>query len=289
MNRAAQLLAALLAILPVCALAQESDPAAVDVEVSGRLLATPLANVQPDLSLIGGIAKIGPAGHIYIGEGAGQGPRPLLVLLNGTGGSGRDLVEPLIPLADSTGIVLLGIDPRHENFDAVDRFFDDLDARRARARVAWPEPRFGKDRERIDETLAEVFRRVPIEPRHIGMLGYSHGGSYALMLGTANPQLFTSIAAISPGILVIPARQAGGQAIFLAHGRTDRVQPFHRTACVMAPRLRSFGNSVLFYGHDGGHALESESLRRSIVHFLDPDDASLAVETEVGCDENGAD
>ena len=81
----------------------------------------PLSTVDPDTSLIGRIAAIGPAGHIYIGEGTGHGPRPLLVLLNGTGGSGRDLVEALVPVADSAGIVLLGLDPRRENFDAAER------------------------------------------------------------------------------------------------------------------------------------------------------------------------
>ena len=57
----------------------------------------------------------------------------------------------------------------------------------------------------------------------------------------------------------------------------------------MAPRLRSLGNRVVFYGHEGGHALETESLMRSVVHFLDPDDPSLAVGNGVGCEESAPD
>lgn len=193
---------------------------------------------------------------------------PLLVLLTGTNGSGRSMLTALRPEADRRGIVLLAPTARGENWDAVDSFFDAYEAGSAEGRTIWPTPRFGIDARRIDDALAAVFARVAVDPGRIGILGYSHGASYALSLGTANPRLFSTIIALSPGILVLPASAAGGQTIYVSHGNRDDVQPFTRTQNSFVPRLSALGFRVTFRPFNGGHVLPRETVAEGIDLFL---------------------
>lgn len=193
---------------------------------------------------------------------------PLLILMPGTKGSGENMVETLKYAADRWNFAMLGFTPRKDNFSAVDSFFDDRDRGLPRAIEDWPAPRFGKDLDRLEAGLARTFELAPIDSEHIGLLGFSHGGSYALMVGTANPDLFATIGALSPGLLVVPRDQEGGQSIMLSHGRRDQVQPFKRTACAIAPRLASFGNRVEFHAHEGRHDIPMEVTAAALSHFL---------------------
>lgn len=207
--------------------------------------------------------------QLYVPADIDAGERvPLLVLMPGTKGSGENMVETLKGAADRYNFALLGITPRKDNFTAVDNFFDDRDKGLPHAIEDWPAPRFGKDIDRLEASLARAFDLAPIDPERIGLFGFSHGGSFALMVGTANPELFSTIAALSPGILVIPRDQHGGQSIFLSHGQRDQVLPHKRTACAMRPRLSSFGNGVEMHSFDGGHEIPMEITAEALEHFL---------------------
>jgi predicted esterase len=157
------------------------------------------------------------------------------------------------PLAEAAHVVLVA--PKHErpNYDAIENFFDDLEGGKASAKVLWPAPRFGDDSAQLDAALRDVFAATRVDPRYVAILGFSHGGSYALSLGTANPQLFRSIAALSPGVLIFDAERRGTQRIFLAHGRKDDVQPFARTSRNFVNKLTELGYDVTFLPYDGGH------------------------------------
>lgn len=217
----------------------------------------------------GKMVAVGHSAFLYVPPGTEPGQRlPLLLMFPGTGGKGRDLVSAMQPAADRAHFAVLGFSPGSGNFLTVDNFFDDLERGKASAKVDWPEPRFGRDVEMVDGALLRVFATTPIDPRRIGLFGFSHGASYALTLGTANPQLFSSIAALSPGILVINRDVAGGQAIFLAHGKSDTVQPYRRTACSFVPQLTKLGNQVEFHGFEGGHELTPEMVASAVKHFL---------------------
>ena len=170
-------------------------------------------------------------------------------------------------LADRHHIVLLAPNAHGPNWDGVDLFFDAWEAGRRQARTLWPEPVFGRDVRMIDDAMSALFRRVPIDSGRIGISGYSHGASYALMLGTANPRLFGSILAFSPGILVTRADAAGGQSVYIAHGTSDMLQPFSR-AKGFVPRLIALGNRVVFRPFDGGHMIHPAALAEAIRFFL---------------------
>jgi len=178
------------------------------------------------------------------------------------------MISTLRPYADRNQFLLLGLTPATGNFDSVDNFFDDLEAKRPAATTLWPSPRFGADVRVIDKALARTFHMARVDQARIGVLGFSHGASYALTLGTANPALFSSIQAMSPGILIFNPDAKSGQSIFLAHGTSDSVQPFGRTACSFAPRLAEFGYRVTFAPFKGGHMLPPESLDLAVTHFL---------------------
>lgn len=205
---------------------------------------------------------------LYVPRDIDAGERvPLLVMMPGTKGTGENMVETLKYAADRWNFAMLGFSPRKDNFTAVDTFFNDRDRGLPHAIEDWPAPRFGKDLERLEAALIRTFELAPIDPDRIGLLGFSHGGSYALMVGTANPDLFATIGAMSPGLLVVPRDQKGGQSIILAHGRRDQVQPFERTACAITPRLVELGNKVEFHAHDGRHDIPMEITAAALGHF----------------------
>ena len=243
---------------------------AAPVSSGGQHSAQQVPSLAAALPLRPGISKLGNGATLYVPQtlAASRAPPPLLLLFPGTGGGGRAMISALSGHADRGRFLLLAFTPRGENFDAVDYFFDDYEMHRARAMRRWPEPRFGADRANIEAVLGRLLARTRIDCGRIGLLGFSHGASYALSLGTAKPRLFASIQALSPGILVMDGATKGGQSIFLAHGRRDQAQPFGRTANAMVPRLRSLGFKVRFIPFDGGHTMTREMLAAAVSHFL---------------------
>ncbi len=225
----------------------------------------------PDRPAIGKIVRFDQA-IVYLPTAAQASKVPLLIVLPGTGGRADPMIKALQQPAEAAGFALVGFSPRGGgNFDTVDRFFDDREAGRASAMATWPEPVFGHDKARILRTIDALSAAALIDPAKIGLLGYSHGGSFALSLGLSEPKRFRSIAALSPGILLIPPGAIGGQSIFLAHGKSDPVQPYRRTACAFVPELESLGYAVRFVDFAGGHEVDGAVLRQALEHFLAPD------------------
>ncbi|WP_169829190.1 alpha/beta hydrolase [Tsuneonella mangrovi] len=226
-----------------------------------------VAGAQSDGLARDTVAKIEQRAYLFLPEA--EGPVPLLVVLPGTGGDGREMIAMLRPAAQQYRFALLGLSPRAgQNFAAIDRFFDDYESGEPSAHEAWPKPHFGADRERLLKVLDELSARHAIDPSHVGLLGFSHGGSFALSLGLSDPQRFHTIAALSPGVLVADPVAGEGQAVFLAHGRDDKTQPFHRTACVMTAALEREGRTVAFYPFDGGHTMTRVEIAGALAHFI---------------------
>ena len=224
----------------------------------------------------GEIVKIADRTHAYVPERGPEIELPLLVLLPGTGGDGRDLMRIFQHHSEAAGYALLAVSPGNGNFSAIDNFFDDYERRKIRAMQTWPRPRFGSDRGRIIEAVDRMVASGAIDAHRIGLFGFSHGGSFALTLGLAHPEKFATISAIAPGVFIANAPETVNQKIFLSHGRKDSAQPYRRTACTMTRRLEELGLDYAFYPHDGGHELPAQAVTGAIVHFLTRGQQSLA-------------
>lgn len=204
----------------------------------------------------------------YLPPGHGDGPRPLLLLLHGTGGSGRAMIDALRPLADRHGVALLAVNSADENWDAVDRFFDEYERGSAEGRTRWPTPRFGADARRIEAAMRAIFATATIDRSRVGVLGFSHGASYALSLGAAHPELFGTIIALSPGILALPRETCGRQRIYVSHGTRDRVLSYRRTRTSFLPRLTGLGYGVTFRPFEGGHVFADAVAEEAVRLFV---------------------
>lgn len=187
-------------------------------------------------------------------------PAPLLVLLHGSDSRAGDILPTFIPAAERHGMVVLAP-------ECVDDNWDMIVSMRRQSRRARPSAHFGPDIKRMDAALAALFARVAIDPRRIALAGFSDGASYALAVGPANPQLFRTVIAFSPGFALFPEDGAGTVPIFLAHGRQDRTLPFARTE-QLAAFLAANGVPHRFYPFDGDHVLKAPAMRAAMDYFL---------------------
>jgi predicted esterase len=179
--------------------------------------------------------------------GSVRGKKALLVVLHGAGGASRDGLYAFRGGWDARGLVMVAPASRGPTWSALYGGDSDLTT--------------------VDSTLAEAFRRCEIDPRRVGVGGFSDGATYALSLGLANGRLFHAVIALSPAGIV-GERREGRPRIFVAHGRNDQVLPFTTSRDDLVPRLRREGYRVTFRPFAGGHkARESES-RAAVRWFL---------------------
>lgn len=160
---------------------------------------------------------------------------PLMVFLHGANRTVDAFMERFRPVADATGVMLMMPFATVGTWDAI-RYF------------------FGPDVAAIDASLAWLFAEVPIDPKRITLSGFSDGATYALALGRANGDLFTRVAAYSPGFL-IPVKPVGRPPIVISHGRQDRILPFENASETIVPTLTKAGYAVDFRPFDGPHTV----------------------------------
>lgn len=227
---------------------------------SGRLETPPPAAAPASPETRSGVLQLAGGVYAYLPRGMDAGPRPLLVALHGAGGEPANVLAAWRALADAHGIVLLIPRSVRGTWDMV----EDLRSRLGAEMNV--QPRFGKDLQAIDEALADLFARAAIDPKRIGVVGFSDGASYALSVGTANPGLFATVIALSPGHS-FAARYDKGQRIFIAHGERDQVLPFSNARAIAA-RLRGRGMTVTFEPFDGRHEVPPEIRDKAIAFFL---------------------
>ena len=193
---------------------------------SPALAAGPALTAQPPASPIAasdtrsGVLTLAGGAYAYLPKGRTGAPAPVLVALHGAGGQASQVLDVLPrggrrqrhrPAHPAVG-------QRHVGHD---RGFEE----RGSASRLNVQPRYGKDLKAIDAALADLFTRVAVDPARIGIMGFSDGATYALSVGTANPQLFRQIIAFSPGPAFL-GKSAPGQSVFISHGENDKVLPF---------------------------------------------------------------
>jgi phospholipase/carboxylesterase len=175
---------------------------------------------------------------------------PLLVLLHGATQSSELWTrnQELFRMADEQGIVLLIPNSISNSWDLM-------------------RGGFGPDVVRLDSSLAQVFRRCSIDPRRIALGGFSDGATYALSLGVANGDLFSSLIAFSPGFFA-PEKPKGKPRIFVTHGTADRILPIDQTSRQIVPMLKQNGHDLTYQEFAGGHTIRPEHMREALAWFL---------------------
>jgi phospholipase/carboxylesterase len=216
----------------------------------------------------GELVRLPDEAFAFIPASVRQGrPAPLVVLLHGAGGRPADMIAPFRAEAEREGIVLVAPASRADSWDMIVGLREDSEtARRTRAATGTA-PRLVDDPPRVRAAMAEIGRRVAIDPRRVALAGFSDGASYALTLGPLNPRVFPVILAFSPGMAFLPKEYAGRQRVFVAHGRQDRILPFRHASGNIVPDLRRTGLAVTFRPFDGGHQLPA-AIRREAFTFL---------------------
>ncbi|MFF5202172.1 alpha/beta hydrolase [Micromonospora parva] len=168
----------------------------------------------------------------YVPEPAGDGSAyRLVLLLHGAGGSARQGLDLLLPVADAQHLLLVAPDSSAASWDLI-------------------AGGFGADVRRIDALLATVFDGYPVADVTVG--GFSDGASYALSLGLANGDLIDAVVAFSPGFAAPPVTH-GRPRVFISHGVDDRVLPIDVCSRRLVPHLRDLGYDVTYEEFSGGH------------------------------------
>lgn len=160
---------------------------------------------------------------------------PLIVLLHGAGGTGDRFVKRIGDAIGDSGAAVLVPTSRGGTWDGI-------------------RGGFGPDVAFLDLALAEVFRRVAVDPARISVGGFSDGATYALSLGLINGDLFSRVVAFSPGFIISGA-PTGKPEFFVSHGTSDPVLPIDQCSRRIVPLLKQRGYAVTFREFAGGHEM----------------------------------
>ena len=177
---------------------------------------------------------------------------PLLLFLHGAGGSGEWAIERLIEDANRTGTIIVAPDSRDRTWGMITG--DEL-----------PDVAF------IDATLQKMFDTYPIDPRRVLIGGFSDGASAALGVGLVNGDLFSGIAAFSPGFVHVSSEPQGTPKVFISHGTRDEILPVDRCGRRIARELKSAGYIVEYREFDGPHTVPPEIRAAGFQWLLAPD------------------
>jgi phospholipase/carboxylesterase len=211
---------------------------------SGRLETRP-TDAVPGRPLGAGVHALAPGNGVEALLAVPAGPprpRPLLVFFHGAGGTAAQSLAAMAGPAADDGVLLLAPTSVAATWDLI-------------------AGGLGRDVAVLDAALAEVAASCAVT--RTGFAGFSDGASYALSLGLANGDLVDAVLAFSPGFAAPPAR-VGRPAVWLCHGRADRVLPVEACGRRVANRLRDRGHPVVYEEFDGGHVLVPDLLRESL-------------------------
>lgn len=213
----------------------------------GRLTARPSADATTLGAGQGVLGLDDRDATIFVPDDLGDEPVPLILALHGFTGAGSDMVGALRREASARRFVVVGPTSRGQTWDLDDG-------------------PIGPDAAMIDRTLESVFRQLRVDPRRIGVLGFSDGASYALSTGMVNGDLFTHVMAFAPLRFVTPV-SVGRPAFFLSSGSDDRLIPLGRVRD-MAGQIEGFGYEVTLHTHRDGHVIDRRGLRQALDAFL---------------------
>lgn len=202
--------------------------------------------------------EVGRSGWFYIPAGARSESMPLLVVLHGSGGAGRDVADVFRPLAKQRHFAIVAPDSR----------------RSPQGDFTWqPGDRQGEVTPDLTHTIdcidwVLMHGHLVLDSAHVLIAGFSGGGSSAPYIGSNQP-IFTHIAVLHGGVFpggIGPRRTPA----WLSTGEADRYRP---VALVQqsADALSGLGYSrVTVQAYPGGHELSESELRDLIDWWLGP-------------------
>jgi predicted esterase len=192
-------------------------------------------------------------GLLYVPEGyRAERPVPLVVMLHGSKGNAHEALEPWLKLSDEAGFLLLAPESRERTWD-----------------IILLDGGYGPDVSFIDRALAYVFERYAVDTRHLILAGFSDGASFALSLGLTNGDVFSHVAAFSPGF-VEPAVLRGRPELFISHGSEDPVLPVAECGRSIASRVKDAGYPVRYREFEGAHIVPTGIVREAWLWFTAP-------------------
>jgi len=212
---------------------------AADDNRNGRLRSRP-PKTPPTATAATGAQALGldsgRDGVIYIPDGLTE-PAPFLLLLHGATGSAAGIIgrTNIFKHADALKMVVVVPDSRKTTWDAIRGVF-------------------GPDAAYIDRALAQAFSKAAIDPKRVAVAGFSDGATYALSLGLINGDLFTHVAAFSPGFFVAEERH-GSAKFFISHGQQDEILPIETTSRRLVPVLEDAGYDITYREFNGPHTV----------------------------------
>ena len=164
---------------------------------------------------------------------------PVLLFLHGATGSGERAIQRFIDYANRTGTIVIAPDSREHTWGVV------LDDDRADTRI-------------LDLALDKIFKRYSVDAKRVVIGGFSDGASAALTWGLLNGDLFSGVAAFSPGFLRLDTAPAGKPKVFISHGTEDSILPIDRCGRRVARILKDAGYTVNYQEFEGEHTVPPE-------------------------------
>jgi phospholipase/carboxylesterase len=179
--------------------------------------------------------------------GGGRRGKALVLVLHGAGGGSRDGLYAFRGATSMRGVVMVA----PAAWGSTWSFLRGPDV----------------DLQFIDQALARAFARCRIDPRRVGIGGFSDGATYALTLGLMNGDLFRGVMALSPGG-VLAESAVGKPRVFVSHGARDTILRRSQTSDVIVRELRRVGYRVTYRKFAGGHEAPPAISREAVRWFL---------------------
>lgn len=176
-------------------------------------------------------------------------PAPFALTLHGANSGAPKGMSRVLRYAKEHSIILLAVSARERTWDVL-------------------YGSFGADVEHVDDALEEVFSTYAIDRRHLAVLGFSDGGSFALSLGITNGDLFSHVIAFSAGFMA-PGEAHGSPRIYTSHGTADPVLPIGSSSRRYVPQLKRAGYDVVYREFEGGHQTPQPIAQEAVEWFLE--------------------
>ena len=239
---------------------------AVGIAVSPLSAAGPSLSAMPSATLPAaadkrhGILTLAGGAYAYLPTGLTGAAMPVLVVFHGAGGRASDVLDSYRGDADSRGFVLVMPQAKGATWDMIENLQSRLGVEMN------VQPRYGRDLKALDLALADLFARVAVDPARVGIMGFSDGATYAISVGTANPQLFHIVIAYSPGP-AFPTRFDATQRIFISHAEEDPILPYSTTRGMVA-KMRVKKMPIMFESFHGGHEVPKAIHAKAVDYFM---------------------